>query len=116
MKKMLALLLDCLKLPKNLMDLMTGVMLSESYCAFVVMMKGLGIIDNIPDWLPEVYRDKRHNFETGYARLRFCTPALISAMGSVPEHYLTSRCRTNIPTHLWSFPTAKPDLRIKLFQ
>ena len=64
MKKMLALLLDCLKLPKNLIDLMAGAMLSESYCAFVVIMKGLGIINTIPDWPPEVYRDKRHNFVT----------------------------------------------------
>ena len=37
MKKLLALLLDCLKLPKNLIDLMAGAMQSESCYAFMVL-------------------------------------------------------------------------------
>ena len=35
-------------------------------------------------------------------------------MGSVPEHFVITMCRNNIPTHLWSFQSAKPELRIKL--
>ena len=90
---------------------MSGAMLSEASCALVIMMVSLDIID-VPYWLPECYRDKRHCFQTGYARIRYCTPALVIEMGSDPKHYLATKSRNNIPAHLWTFPKAKPRLEM----
>ena len=55
-----------------------------------------------------------HCFETDYARLRYCTPALVSEMGSDLKLYVATKARVNMPAHLWTFPGAKPDLRNKL--
>ena len=83
-----SLLHGTIKLDKAMLDLMSGPMLSEAYCCYVIIMVSLNII-KLPDRLPEGYRDKMHCFETGYARLRWSTPALVSEMGSDPELYVS---------------------------
>ena len=65
-------------------------MLSEAYCCYVIIMVSLNII-KLPERLPECYRDKRYCFETGYARHRWCTPALVSEMGSDPKFYVSTK-------------------------
>ena len=47
-----SLLHGTIKLDKAMLDLMSGPMLSEAYCCYVIMMVGLNII-KMPDWLPE---------------------------------------------------------------
>ena len=83
-----SLLHGTIKLDKAMLDLMSGPMLSEAYCCFVIIMVSLNII-KLPDRLPERYRDKRHCFETGIPHLRWCH--LFSEMGSDPELFVSSR-------------------------
>ena len=79
------LLYSCLRLDNELLKLMSGAILSEVYGAFLIVMASQGIV-SIPNLLPAQYRDPRHRFETGMDRLRFCAPALVSELGSDPEH------------------------------
>ena len=71
------LLYSCLRLDNELLNLMSGAILSEVYGAFLNMMASQGIV-SMPDWLPAQCRDPRHSFEMGMDRLRFCAPALVS--------------------------------------
>ena len=95
--KKVALPPDTFKLDKAMLDLMSGPMFSEANCCYVIMMVGHNII-KMPDWLPECYRDKRHCFETGIARLRWCTPALVSEMESDPELFVSTKASVNMPS------------------
>ena len=94
---------------------MGGAILSEAYRAFLIMMASQGIII-MPEWMPPQYRNPRHSFETGMNRLRYCAPALVSELGSDPEHTIASRCLNNIPEHLRNTAPARQedDLRTKL--
>ena len=74
------------------LDILSRPMMSEAYTSFFIMMVSLEII-KLPDWLPPNYNNRANNFE----RLRWCTPALVSDMGSDPEGFVTIKSLTSLP-------------------
>ena len=92
----------------ELLKLMGGVILSEAYGAFLIMMQSQGM-KTMPDWMSSQYRNPSHSSETGMDRLRYCAPALASELGSDPEHSIATRCLNNIPDHLRTTAPARQE-------